>query len=204
MTVQSTMDSPPIYHQDGSFHVVQYHEAVDHIFTSSPSKFLAVRQRNDKWYCERHSSIAEEVAGLPRHIYFHNVVYKEYIRLGIHVGLPDTPQRLLLPGETVDHIDRNPLNNLPENLRPATKLQQHLNKSNNNPHPGVFFSAASKSLRKGAWVAQGKDPTTSRNLTLAVSQTGQYDRVCRARDEFMWKHYPEYPNPCPYPHTIAG
>lgn len=61
--------------------------------------------------------------------------------------------RLLLPppkGQTVDHIDRNPLNNRRDNLRIATYSQQNMNtrtrSDNTTGHRGVYWEK-----RRNCW-----------------------------------------------------
>lgn len=51
----------------------------------------------------------------------------------------------------VDHIDRNPLNNRPDNLRAASRWEQMRNRG---PNKGRKFRGVSWDKGKGKWVAQ--------------------------------------------------
>ena len=75
-------------------------------------------------------------------------------------GLPDGMSRLMhrhiaavSPGECVDHVDGNGLNNLRENIRCATRSQNNQNsrrrRDSSSGYKGVYFHRAS-----GKWMAR--------------------------------------------------
>lgn len=93
-----------------------------------------------KWYYRRGYAIRTKPSPARGHLYMHRVVLGRVLN------------REILPGEEVDHIDGNGLNNQRDNLRLATRLQNAKNMSkprdNTSGFKGVSFDA-----RYNVWVA---------------------------------------------------
>lgn len=90
---------------------------------------------NGGWYAARNRSMREKRSGMAHFIFMHNVILSPPL------------------GMTVDHIDRNGLNNIRSNMRFATKSQQVVNRelqsSNKSGYRGVSFDK-----ERGKWSAE--------------------------------------------------
>lgn len=80
---------------------------------------------------------------------------------------------------SVDHIDRNTLNNMRYNLRPATQTMQCINqknlRNNRSGKKGVYFNSRTKK-----WGACG----AFRNVKYHLGWHSTFESACKARDEF--------------------
>lgn len=98
--------------------------------------------------------------------------------------------RLILgakPGQIVDHINRNGLDNRRENLRFATRRQNFANSQARGRHPwkGICFDKRCKSR---PWQAVIK--INGRNKTAGFYATAQ--EAARAYDRMAWAEYGEF------------
>lgn len=85
----------------------------------------------------------------------------------------------------VDHRDRNGLNNLWKNLRPATSLQNSMNSRKRCNNTSGFIGV---SWDKGKWRVQVR-------VNGKVNTVGRFDdpaEAARARDRFVKKHHGEF------------
>ena len=129
------------------------------------------------WYCNSNGYAVRRTPGDRGKLeYLHRVVYER--ELG----------RKLEPGEQVDHIDRNTVDNRIENLRLATHAQNCANVGKrkgtySSEYKGVYWNKAKKK-----WQAQIKVNQKSIHL-------GYFDLECEAAMEYDWyakKYFGEF------------
>lgn len=84
-----------------------------------------------------------------RHFYAVRAIQKEYVRTKIymHRFIMDA-----LPGDFIDHIDRDPLNNQRNNLRTCTWAENQRNKSRKNNSKSKYIGV--HPVPSGKWIAQ--------------------------------------------------
>src|ERR1700747_2936160 len=82
-----------------------------------------------RWNIQPHNYVSRR-DNLGKKLYLHRIIYAIY-----HGEMPE--------GKEVDHKDRNPLNNLPDNLRAATRGLNNFNSNRIKP---------SKSGIRGVWL----------------------------------------------------
>ncbi len=74
------------------------------------------------------------------------------------------------PPEELDHIDRNPLNNRIENLRPATRSEQNKNKCFYRQKPRGKYSKGTRP-HGNKWIACGYDAVAKKSIYLGMHET---------------------------------
>ena len=128
------------------------------------------------WYCHNGYAARATPGDRGKLEYLHRVVYER--ELG----------RKLEPGEEVDHIDRNTVDNRIENLRLATRAQNMANKGKqkgtySSEYKGVYWNKAKKK-----WQAQIK-------VNYKRIHLGYFDLECEAAMEYDWyakKYFGEF------------
>lgn len=99
---------------------------------------------------------------------------------------------LLLPDATlVDHKDRDPSNNMLENLRPATKAQNTINsklrKDNSSGYRGVSYHAATKT-----WLARISIERKGKSVRLELGRFLNPDTAALVYNVFARKYHGEF------------
>ena len=108
---------------------------------------------------KKHPTIKLDSEDLTRYGFWQSNLHQGYvvtrylgIKKALHLHIVQPPA-----GYEVDHADRNPLNNLRENLRVATRANQEMNKTisarNNSGYKGVWFNKLNNNWR--ARIAKG-------------------------------------------------
>lgn len=138
------------------------------------SRIWTARKSKDKyvWYV---GSRASKKLKLP-HVQFHNVAYPEF--------------------EEVDHIDRDGLNNLRNNVREGkgriNANNKRIQKNNTSGHKGVFFEGG----KKPRWRAQWHDENgkkRSKSFSCNRYQNAK-EMAINCRNEMMTLVYPYLQN----------
>lgn len=181
-TDQSTVIAPAVFQlpvtgrRGGQSVVVAYAIVLDDDFAHT---VLAATswQLHPQGYVQRRGPRDE--SGFRRTEYLHQAVFARH-----HGELPE--------GTEIDHIDRNKLNNLPDNLRAATSGLNKANRgklrSNTSGFVGVYWHKADRK-----WVANVRVNGRRSSLGRYLTPREAADAVNRAYAE----HYPLLPIPNP-------
>ena len=133
-----------------------------------------------KW-CAGKRDLSYATRSLPR------IVNTRRITLSMHNEIWEYHYGPIPDGYTVDHEDRNPLNDQKYNLRLATAAQQvrnrGMNKNNTSGYIGVSFHKRDQKYRPSVYVD---------HKTISLGYFDDPEEAARVRDEAALRYYGEF------------
>lgn len=156
------------------------------VFLSAPTPWRTARGRKDQgYYVVRWASTKAQNPQTSRTlVYLHRELYAQLVTLGLRPALQS--------GETVDHRNRNTLDNRTENLRAASRgAQQHNRRRMSNNSTSYIGIARHKTAWRGSFMVDGVRHRSSRTFPSMEQAARWRDAgVCDAHGDFAVFNFP--------------